>query len=303
MFAIAICFRRREKNLPRSAGYSRNRVSRFLSAGVPRYLPQLLLLASRAIALQFKMPTLLSNISSPCRVSFSRGRVRLHPFQVRLSRAGIGGSIRVGRCAVLRSLGRLAPIRISPLPRHRGLGNGSSPYAPLCHRHTAGGGWSAWCGNASSPPPPSPFFFPFGGHYRNDRYVECGVRSSMCRAAPTTLSLPNVSQDPLMLSAIPFVRGFRRSMIFCIPCVGGSSHVEAAHLPSRFSGYPGVGYAVFDSRRKPVIPSRIRTRPVAVEVASAPGLRCRDGGALDYAWLSSSKTSSPDECGTLLGSS
>ena len=48
-----------------------------------------------------------------------------------------------------------------------------------------------------------------------------------------------------------------------------------------FSAYPGIGYAVFDSRRKPGYPVGIFDQPVAVEVRPLQVCVVGMGGALD----------------------
>ena len=64
--------------------------------------------------------------------------------------------------------------------------------------------------------------------------------------------------------------------------VGGHHHVEAAYLTvGDFPGYPGVGDAVFDSRRKPGYPVGIFDQPVAVEVRPRRVCVVGMGGALD----------------------
>ena len=58
--------------------------------------------------------------------------------------------------------------------------------------------------------------------------------------------------------------------------------MRQAYLPvGDFPGYPGIGYAVFDSRRKPGYPVGIFDQPVAVEVRPLRVCVVGMGGALD----------------------
>ncbi len=111
------------------------------------------------------------------------------------------------------------------------------------------------------------FLLSFGGHYRNDRYVEVRCALVHVQGCSDNIVAAECVTNPLDVVGYPLVEFSGVDDFLHTLVVGGHHHVEAAYLPvGDFPGYPGIGYAVFDSRRKPGYPVGIFDQPVAVEV-------------------------------------